>query len=32
MLKIFLGMVLGTVATVALEALAVWYIVIKRNY
>lgn len=31
MLKIFLGMALGAVATVAMEALAVWLIIIKSN-
>ena len=31
MLKIILGMVLGGMITMALEALAVWFIIIRRN-
>lgn len=31
MLKIIFGISIGVVATVALEALAVWYIIIRRN-
>jgi len=31
MLKIILGMALGAVATVAMEALAVWLVIIKNN-
>ena len=31
MLKIIFGISIGVVAAVALEALAVWYIIIRRN-
>ena len=31
MIKLFIGLIIGAVLTVALEALAVWYIVIRRN-